>query len=101
MIEHVQMPWGNPGSYSQATRSGDLIFTCGQLGVDPGAPDVPFEVQARTALERMIATIREAGGGLETILKVNGFLADIEDFPVYDKLYRELIGVNPMPARTT
>jgi 2-iminobutanoate/2-iminopropanoate deaminase len=101
MIEHVQMPWGNAASYSQATCTGDLIFTCGQLGVDPGAPDVPFEVQARTALERMVAIIREAGGGVETILKVNGFLADLADFPVYDRLYREIIGVDPKPARTT
>jgi 2-iminobutanoate/2-iminopropanoate deaminase len=101
MIEHVQMPWGNPGSYSQATCAGDLIFTCGQLGVDAGASAVPFEVQARTALERMVAIVREAGGDVETILKVNGFLADLADFPVYDGLYREIIGVDPKPARTT
>ncbi|MDX6475896.1 MAG: 2-iminobutanoate/2-iminopropanoate deaminase [Gaiellaceae bacterium] len=101
MIEHVQMPWGNPDSYSQATCTGELIFTCGQLGVDPGAPDVPFEVQARTALERLVAIICAAGGGVETILKINGFLADLADFPVYDTLYREIIGVAPKPARTT
>jgi 2-iminobutanoate/2-iminopropanoate deaminase len=101
MIEHVQMPWGNPDSYSQAACTGELIFTCGQLGVDPGAPDVPFEVQARTALERLVAIVCAAGGGVETILKINGFLADLADFPAYDTLYREIIGVAPKPARTT
>lgn len=95
------MPWGNPGSYSQATCSTDLIFTCGQLGVDAGDTGVPFEVQARTALERMVATVCAAGGGVETILKINGFLADLADFPVYDRLYREIVGVDPRPARTT
>jgi 2-iminobutanoate/2-iminopropanoate deaminase len=101
MIEHVEMPWGNPGSYSQATCAGDLIFTCGQLGVAPGEPDTPFEVQARLALERMVAVVCEAGGSVETIVKVSGFLADLGDFPAYDRLYREIIGVNPKPARTT
>ncbi len=101
MIDHVQMPWGNPGSYSQAACSAELIFTCGQLGVDPGDPPTPFEVQARIALERTVAVVRAAGGDVETILKVNGFLADLADFPVYDSLFRVIIGVDPKPARTT
>jgi 2-iminobutanoate/2-iminopropanoate deaminase len=101
LINYVQMPWGNPGSYSQAACSGELIFTCGQLGVAPGDPETPFEVQARTALERTVAVVREAGGDVQTILKVNGFLADLADFPVYDSLYREIIGIDPKPARTT
>jgi 2-iminobutanoate/2-iminopropanoate deaminase len=49
----------------------------------------------------MVAVIREAGGSVDTILKVNGFLADLDDFLVYDRLYREIIGVEPKPARTT
>ena len=101
MIEHVQMPWGNPGSYSQAVHTGELIFTCGQLAVAPGDPDTPFEVQARTVLERLVAVVVEAGGSVESIIKVNGFLADLADFPVYDRIYKEIIGVEPKPARTT
>jgi len=100
-IEHVQMQWGNPRSYSQAVRAGELIFTCGQLGADPGADAVPFELQARTALERLVAVVCEAGGSVETIVKVNGYLADLADFPTYDLVYREIIGVEPKPARTT
>jgi 2-iminobutanoate/2-iminopropanoate deaminase len=38
---------------------------------------------------------------VDTILKVNGFLADLADFPAYDRIYREVIGVDPKPARTT
>lgn len=101
MIEHVQMPWGNPGSYSQAVCTGELIFTCGQLGVAPDEPDVPFEIQARTVLERLVAVVCEAGGSVESIIKVNGYLADLADFPVYDRLYREIIAGDPKPARTT
>jgi enamine deaminase RidA (YjgF/YER057c/UK114 family) len=36
MIEHIQAPGGNPGSYSRGVRKEDLIFTCGQLGVAAG-----------------------------------------------------------------
>jgi 2-iminobutanoate/2-iminopropanoate deaminase len=101
VIDHVQMPWGNPGSYSQAVCTDELIFTCGQLGVAPGESDVPFEIQARTVLERLVAVVCEAGGSVESIIKVNGFLADLADFPVYDRLYREIIAGDPKPARTT
>ncbi|MCI0635853.1 MAG: RidA family protein [Actinobacteria bacterium] len=100
-IGHHEQPWGSPGSYSQATTFGELIFTCGQLGVDPGGADAPFEEQARNALARLVSAVEVAGGGIETILKINGYLASLEDFPIYDQVYRELIGVDPKPARTT
>src|SRR6266508_3033710 len=62
-IEHFDTEWGNPGSYSQAVRFGDLIFTCGQLGAEPGGPTVDFETQARTALERLVSVVSASGGG--------------------------------------
>lgn len=100
-IQHVQQPWGNPASYSQATATEALIFTCGQLGVDAGGAGVSFEEQAETALRRLVAVIEAAGGSIETIVKVNGYLADLADFPAYDRIYREILAVDPMPARTT
>jgi 2-iminobutanoate/2-iminopropanoate deaminase len=100
-IEHVQQPWGSPASYSQAVATEALIFTCGQLGVDAGGAEVSFEVQADTALRRLVAVIQAAGGSIETIVKVNGYLADLSDFPAYDRIYREILAISPMPARTT
>jgi 2-iminobutanoate/2-iminopropanoate deaminase len=100
-IEHFDADWGNPGSYSQAVRCGDLIFVCGQLGAEPGGPAVEFATQAEAALSRLIAVVEQAGGGVETILKVNGFLASMDDFAAYDLIYRRLIHVEPKPARTT
>ena len=101
MITHFEAPWGNPASYSQAVTDGNLIFVCGQLGVAPGDPPTPFEEQARTALGRLLTSVEQAGGDVKTILKINGYLADLADFPVYDRVYRELVAVDPKPARTT
>jgi 2-iminobutanoate/2-iminopropanoate deaminase len=101
MITHFEMPWGNPGSYSQAVTDGNLIFVCGQLGVEAGELPVPFEEQARTAISRLLTCVKEAGGDIDTIVKINGYLADIADFPVFDRIYRELVSVNPKPARTS
>lgn len=100
-IDHFDQPWGNPDSYSQSVRGGGLIVTCGQLGADGDGPPVPFEVQARTALERLIASVEAAGGSLETIIKINAYLSTLDDFPAFDAVYREVIDVTPKPARTT
>jgi len=100
-LEHIDSEWGNPGSYSQAVRSGPLIFTCGQLGAEPGGSEVDFATQAETALRRLVEVVERAGGGVETILKINGYLASMDDFSVYDEIYRRLIAVEPKPVRTT
>jgi 2-iminobutanoate/2-iminopropanoate deaminase len=92
----------NDGSnYSTAVESDGLIFVSGQLGAEPHGPDVPFEVQLRTALANLFAAVTAAGGGIDTLLKVNGYIANIDDFPVYHRIYREEFGDVPRPARTT
>ena len=100
-LEHFQAEWGNRASYSAAVRAGDLIVTCGQLGAEPGGPPVDFATQAETALRRLVAVVEQAGGGVETILRINGYLASMNDFASYDRIYRQVIGVDPKPTRTT
>lgn len=92
---------GRPTSYSAAVRTGGMIYTAGQIGAEVGEPAVTTGEQVRTALRRVIAAVEAAGGGLETIVKVNTFLADLDDFPEYDEIYREVFDVDPKPARTT
>jgi enamine deaminase RidA (YjgF/YER057c/UK114 family) len=70
-IERFDTEWGNPRSYSQAVRAGDLIFTCGQVGVARGEKPLPFADEAEITLRRMVGAVEAAGGSLETILKVN------------------------------
>ena len=100
-VQHIEQPWGNPGSYSQAVRGGGLIAVAGQLGADPGGPPVAFGEQARIALTRLVACVEAAGGLLGGILKINAYLHTLDDFPAYDAVYREIIAVEPKPARTT
>lgn len=100
-IQHYDAAWGNPRSYSQAVRAGDLIFTCGQLGVNAGDKPLPFAEEVDICLRRLVSAVESAGGSIETILKVNGYLADMKDFPAYDEAYRRILASSPKPARTT
>jgi len=93
------------GPYSQGilTSAGRLVWTAGQLGLDPtngnlvggGAP-----AECRRALENLRAVLEAAGSGLEGVVKTTVFLADMSDFQgvnaVYETFFRP-----PFPARTT
>jgi 2-iminobutanoate/2-iminopropanoate deaminase len=92
----------NDGSnYSTAVRSDGLIFVSGQLGAEPHGPGVPFGAQLRAALANVFAAVTALGGGIDTLLKVNGYIADVGDFAEYHRIYREEFGDMPRPARTT
>jgi 2-iminobutanoate/2-iminopropanoate deaminase len=94
-------PWGNPAQYSAAICVGELIFTSGHLGAVPRGATVPFSEQVGLSLERLIESVEAAGGGLDTIVKITTYLASLDEFAEYDKIYRSLITTSPMPARTT
>jgi enamine deaminase RidA (YjgF/YER057c/UK114 family) len=100
-LEHVVMPWGQAKSYSCAIKARGLIYTSGHLGAIAGGEVVPFREQARVALERLFGTIREAGGDIATIIKINAYLATMSDFPEWDEIYRATIPLKRMPARTS
>lgn len=90
------------GPYSQAIRAGDLVFTAGQLGIDPvsGAlvgDDVAS--QAERALTNLGAILDAAGSGLDRLVKVTVFLADIGDWPAVNEVYGRLVP-EPFPARS-
>jgi 2-iminobutanoate/2-iminopropanoate deaminase len=90
------------GAYSQAIRAGELVFTAGQLGVDPAtgefaAPDVAG--QAERALANIAAILEAAGSGLDRLVKVTVFLADIGDWPALNEVYGRVVP-EPYPARS-
>jgi enamine deaminase RidA (YjgF/YER057c/UK114 family) len=95
------LPPNEGTNYSTAVRSGDLIFVSGHLGTTSGGSDRSFEEQLRIALGGVLAAVESLGGDRDTLLKVNGYLARIEDFPEYHRIYREVLGSGPLPARTT
>jgi 2-iminobutanoate/2-iminopropanoate deaminase len=93
------LPGAAHAPYSRAARWGDLLFTAGQVGsIDPPAPDI--ETQAREALDALDAVLRDGGATRETVLRVEAFLLDADDFDGWNDVFREYFPVAP-PARTT
>jgi 2-iminobutanoate/2-iminopropanoate deaminase len=90
------------GAYSQAIRVGDLVFTAGQLGIDPTSGEMAgagVTEQAERAIRNVEAILSEAGSGLGSLVKVTVFLADIADWPALNEVYARLIP-EPFPARS-
>lgn len=90
------------GPYSQAIRTGELVFTAGQLGIDPGSGELAGDgvaQQAERAIANLEAILVAAGSGLANLVKVTVFLADIADWPAVNDVYARLIP-EPFPARS-
>jgi 2-iminobutanoate/2-iminopropanoate deaminase len=89
------------GAYSQAIRAGDLVFTAGQLGIDPGSGQLAdgISAQAEQALRNLGAILDAAGSGLDRLVKVTVYLADIGDWPALNEVYTRLVP-EPFPARS-
>jgi 2-iminobutanoate/2-iminopropanoate deaminase len=88
--------------YSQAIRTGDLVFVAGQLGLKPGDTEVVggIEEQTEQALANIRAILEEAGSGLDRLVKTTVFLIDLGDFAAMNEVYARHVGDRP-PARST
>lgn len=90
------------GAYSQATATDDLVFTAGQIPLTPdGDVLVSADVAEQTeqALANLKAVLAEAGAGMDNVLKVTVFLADIDDFDAMNEAYAGVFDADP-PARS-
>ena len=91
------------GPYSVAIRTGDLVFTSGQLGLDPATGSlVPggIEAETRQALTNIRNVLADAGSGLEQVVKTIVFLKDMAEFTEMNAVYAEFFTEDP-PARST
>lgn len=90
------------GPYSAAIRVGNLVFTAGQLGMDPQTGELAegIEAQTRLALTNLKHVLEAAGSGLAYVVKTTVFLADMGDFPRLNAVYAEFFTEKP-PARST
>ena len=89
------------GPYSQAVRSGNLLFLSGQLGLDPVAgalvgPGVADE--ARQALRNLAAVLAACGAEPKDVVKATIYLPDMQDFAAVNAVYAEFFAA-PFPAR--
>ena len=89
------------GPYSQAVRSGDLLFVSGQIPLDPATGRlVEGDVSAQThrVLQSLDAIVRAAGATLGDVVKTTVYLADMNDFVAMNRVYATWFD-EPAPAR--
>ena len=80
---------GAIGPYSQGYTAGDLVFTSGQIPVDPATGAVPegITAQAEQSCRNALAVLAAAGAAPEQVIKTTCFLADIADFAAFNEVY--------------
>jgi 2-iminobutanoate/2-iminopropanoate deaminase len=88
--------------YSQAIRSGDLVFVSGQLPLSPAGEVVgtTIEEQTEQVLSNIGAILEAAGTRMDNLVKTTVFLASHDDFAGMNEVYRRHVGAVP-PARST
>jgi 2-iminobutanoate/2-iminopropanoate deaminase len=89
------------GPYSQAIRIQNMLFTSGQIPVDPATGEVVngIENQTRQVLENLKAILKQAGTGFENVVKTTVFIKDMNDFAEINKIYGQYFN-EPYPARS-
>jgi 2-iminobutanoate/2-iminopropanoate deaminase len=91
------------GPYSQAIRTGDWLFTSGQIGLDPTTGEFApggFEAQSRRVFSNLAAVLEEAGCSFRDVVKATVYVLDMADFPTLNAIYGEAMG-DHRPSRST
>mgnify|MGYP003401986073 FL=1 len=91
------------GPYSQAIVHGGLVYTAGQVALDPATMELVaggVAEQADRALTNLAAVLAEAGSGLDRVIKTTVYLVDMADFGAMNEVYARHFG-NHRPARST
>ncbi len=91
------------GPYSQAIRLDNLVFTSGQIGLNPATGELVgpgTEEQARQAFTNLKAVAQEAGASLGNVVKFTLFLTDLSEFAQVNAIMQEFVS-EPFPARST
>jgi 2-iminobutanoate/2-iminopropanoate deaminase len=90
------------GPYSQAIRHGNMIFTSGQIPLDPQTGDIVGEditTQTRQVLDNLSAVLRASGVSLGEVVKTTCFLHDMNDFAAFNEVYQRYFDTDA-PARS-
>ena len=91
------------GPYSQAIRTGSLVFTSGQVAIDPQTGQlVPGDITAQThqVFANLKAVLAAAGTSLDRVAKATCFLRSMDDFKAFNAVYAQYLG-EIKPARST
>jgi len=91
------------GPYSQAVRSGNLIFLSGQIPLDPKSGNLvqgDFAAQARRVFDNLRGVLRAAGIDFRNVTRATVYLTDLNNFQTLNSIYAEYFG-DHKPARST
>lgn len=85
------------GPYSQAYEAGDLVFTSGQIAIDPATGSIPEGIVAQTeqSCKNVKAILEAAGVSIGKVVKTTCFLADIADFAAFNEVYARYFTSKP------
>ncbi|MBR7189664.1 MAG: RidA family protein [Oscillospiraceae bacterium] len=91
---------GAIGPYSQGMTAGELVFTSGQIPVDPASGAIPegIAAQADRSCRNVGAVLAAAGSGFDKVVKITCFLADMSDFAAFNAVYEKYF--ISLPARS-
>jgi len=91
------------GTYSQGIQAGGLVFTSGQLGIDPRTGKLAqagFDQEADRVLRNLEAVLEAGGSSLQHVVKLTVYLTDLSNFPALNDVFVKHFGKEP-PARST
>ncbi|RDI41707.1 Rid family detoxifying hydrolase [Aquicella lusitana] len=91
------------GPYSQAIRTGNVVYFSGQIPLDPNTMALvadDFAKQATQVFANLVEVCKAAGGSLEAIVKLTIYLTDLAHFPIVNEVMMQFFS-EPYPARTT
>lgn len=86
------------GPYSQAIRFGDLLFTSGQIPLDPATGEVcgqDISAQADLVMRNLGAVLKAGGASYDNVIKTTCFLADMADFAAFNEVYAKYFSKKP------
>ena len=92
------------GPYNQAVKTQSLVYTAGQIPIDPKTNEMiagGVTEQAEQVIHNIKAVLEEAGSSLEKVLKATVFLKDMNDFPLMNEVYSQYFKPEFAPARST
>jgi 2-iminobutanoate/2-iminopropanoate deaminase len=93
---------GAIGPYSQAIKISNMVYTSGQLGMDPETGEIlsgDIKVETKRALDNLVAILEEAGTSLDKVVKTTVFVKDMNDFAMVNEVYGQYFN-DHKPARS-
>ena len=92
------------GPYNQAITFDKLVFTSGQIALDPATMEIVaggVQEQTKQVMENLKAVLEEAGSSFENVLKTTCYLSDMDNFVAFNEVYGQYFKSETAPARST